>query len=96
MRLRFTPRAARDLIEIADYIRADNPGAATRVRGAILATLDILARFPRVGRQQSAEGVRKVVTRRYGYVIYYMTDDVAGDIVILTIQHPARSPGQDD
>ena len=43
MKLRFTPRATRDLTEIADYIRAHNPVAALRVRGAILQSLQNLA-----------------------------------------------------
>jgi plasmid stabilization system protein ParE len=30
MKLRFTPRAVANLIEIADYIRARNPAAARR------------------------------------------------------------------
>jgi len=32
MKLRFTPRAMADLVEIADYIRASNPVASRRVR----------------------------------------------------------------
>jgi plasmid stabilization system protein ParE len=35
MKLRFTPRAAANLVEIADYIRAHNPAAVRRVRAAI-------------------------------------------------------------
>lgn len=35
MRLRFTPRATANLIEIADYIHSHNPAAAQRVRAAI-------------------------------------------------------------
>jgi plasmid stabilization system protein ParE len=31
MKLRFTPRAARDIAEIADYIREHSPQAALRV-----------------------------------------------------------------
>lgn len=90
MRLRFTPRATQDLAEIGDYIRARNPQAAARVRTAILATLDMLTRFPRVGRAQTVEGVRKIVTRRYAYIVYYRVDDAAQEIMILTILHPSR------
>ena len=39
MRLRFTLRASQDIVEIANYIRAENPPAAQRVRNAILASL---------------------------------------------------------
>jgi toxin ParE1/3/4 len=91
MRLRFTPRATQDLAEIGDYTRAQNPAAAVRVRRAILETLRILVRFPRAGRSQTVEGVRKIVTRRYAYIIYYSVDDVAQEVIIATIQHPSRA-----
>jgi plasmid stabilization system protein ParE len=90
MRVLFTTRAARDLIEIADYIRRQNPAAAVRVRASILESLQLLVHFPRAGRRQSVEGVRKLVTRRYPYLIYYTFDQAAGEVVVLTIQHPAR------
>ncbi|WP_436202937.1 type II toxin-antitoxin system RelE/ParE family toxin [Astrobacterium formosum] len=58
MKLRFTPRAARDLVSIADFIRARNPSGALRVRTAILRTLGTLTLFPHAGRTQTIEGVR--------------------------------------
>jgi plasmid stabilization system protein ParE len=90
MKLHFTPRARLDLIGIADYIRTRNPAAALAVRQAILGSLQSVAMFPEIGRQQSVEGVRKFITRRYGYLIYYTVDREAEEIVVLTIQHPAR------
>lgn len=90
MKLRFTSRAAQDLAEIGDYILEQSPQAALRVRAAILESLQNLILFPNVGRPQNVAGVRKLVTRRYAYLVYYMADDVAEEIVILTIQHPAR------
>ena len=35
-------------------------------------------------------GVRKLITRRYQYLVYYVVEEAAEEIVILTIQHPAR------
>jgi toxin ParE1/3/4 len=52
--------------------------------------------FPYVGRQQKAEGVRKLVTRHYPYLVYYTTDVEAEEIVILTIRHPAREREHSD
>lgn len=40
------------------------------------------------GRQ--SRGVRKVDTRRYPYLIYYTVDDSHGEVVIVSIMHPAR------
>ena len=96
MKLRFTERAAQDLFDIADYVRERNPPAALRVRDAILESLQNLALFPHIGRQQTVESVRKLVTRRYPYLVYYTTDDEAEEIVILAIQHPARDREHSD
>ena len=96
MKLRFTPRATQDLVEIADYIRTHSPGAARRVRGAILDSLQNLVLWPEIGRKQTAEGVRKLVTRRYPYFVYYTVDAATEEIVILTIRHPARERSYED
>jgi toxin ParE1/3/4 len=90
MKLRFTARAAQDITDIADYIRAENPRAAQRVRATILETLALIGSFPNIGRRQSVEGVRKLATRKYSYLIYYTADEAADELIILTIQHPAR------
>jgi toxin ParE1/3/4 len=90
MKLRFTSRATRDLTDIADYIHKHNPNAALRVRAAILESLQDLVLFPELGRRQAVKGVRKLITRKYSYLVYYSLDQSADEIVILTIQHPAR------
>ena len=96
MKLRFTPRATLDLISIADYVHEHSPQGALRVRAAILESLQNLVRFPSLGRPQTVEGVRKLVTRRYPYLVYYTVDEEAGEVVILTIQHPAREREHSD
>jgi toxin ParE1/3/4 len=96
MNLRFTSRATQDLVDIADYIRERNPAAALRVRAAILDSLRNLVLFPEIGRRQTVEGVRKLVTRKYPYLVYYTVDQTAAEIVILTIRHPAREREHED
>jgi toxin ParE1/3/4 len=91
VKLRFTPRATRDLAEIAEYPRSRNPSVALAVRDAILRSLQNLTLFPAIGRPQNIEGVRKLVTPGYRYLVYYMIDEGTEEIVILTIQHPASS-----
>jgi len=90
MKLRFTPRAVANLVEIADSIHERNPAAARRVRDAIYQSLQVLLLFPGAGRKQKAPGVRKLVTRTYRYLVYYTIDEAAEEIVILNIRHPAR------
>jgi plasmid stabilization system protein ParE len=96
MKLRFTPRATQDLLDIADYIRERSPNASLRVRAAILDSLQDLVLFPEAGRRQTIEGVRKFVTRKYSYLIYYVLDQSVDEIIILTIQHPAREREYED
>jgi len=96
MKLRFTPRAIANLIEIADYILEHNPQAARRVRAAIYESLQNLILFPHVGRRQKAESVRKLVTRKYPYLVYYTVDEAADEIVILNVKHPARRREHED
>jgi len=36
------------------------------------------------------------VTRRYKYLVYYVVNDSSEEIVILTIQHPAREGEHSD
>ncbi|HUO89245.1 MAG TPA: type II toxin-antitoxin system RelE/ParE family toxin [Rhizomicrobium sp.] len=90
MKLRFTPRAASDLVDIAEFIRRESPRGALRVRASILQSLERLVAFPRMGRRQRTAGVRKFVARRYGYVIYYSIDVVADELIVLSIRHPAQ------
>jgi plasmid stabilization system protein ParE len=89
MRLRFTPRAIRNVADIADYLAERNPAASRRVQSDIYDCLQSLLVFPHVGRRQTAASVRKIVTRRYGYLVYYAVDEAAGEIVVLNVKHPA-------
>jgi addiction module RelE/StbE family toxin len=90
MKLRLTPQATKDLAEIADYIRAESPNAARHVRASILESLRLVADFPGIGRRQNAEGVRKHVSRRYGYLLYYTVDREADEVAVVAIRHSAR------
>jgi len=96
MRLRFTRRAIQDLSAIGDYLRPRNPAGAARVSTAILDSMQILTQFPNSGRLQDIEGVRKLVTRRYPYLIYYEVDNAAGEIVVITSQHAAQERDYSD
>jgi plasmid stabilization system protein ParE len=96
MKLRFTSRAVENIAAIADYIRERNPTAAQRVRAAIYESLQDLMLFPHVGRVQQTEGVRKFVTRKYAYLVYYTMDDATDEVVILNVKHPAQRREHED
>lgn len=95
MRVRFSRRALADLEMNADYLSRENPGSAGRVRDSLLEGCALAARFPSAGRQQSVSGVRRLVTRRFGYSIYYLPDRETGTLAILSIRHPRRAPGME-
>lgn len=90
MRLRFSPRAVADLIEIADYLEAQRIDAGAKMRAAILSALQTVGEFPQIGREQEAEGVRKLAIRKYPYLIYYTVHADEDEIVVVTIRHAAR------
>jgi plasmid stabilization system protein ParE len=90
MKLRFTRRAAQDLADIANYLRSRSPGGAANVRAAIFDSLQTLTEFPFAGRLQSVGAVRKTVTRKYSYLIYYEISPTSNAIVVITIQHSSR------
>jgi toxin ParE1/3/4 len=96
VKLRFTQRAVQDIAELADFVRQHNPDAAARVRAAIYEALRNLLLFPQAGRKQEATGVRKLVTRKFSYLVYYTVDPAAQEIVILGIKHPAQERDQSD
>jgi plasmid stabilization system protein ParE len=85
MKLRFTPRALLDLTDIADHLHAESPDGARNVRDAILDSLRLLTEAPRLGREQSVDGARKLVTRRYRYLVYYSINEAADELAVLTI-----------
>jgi toxin ParE1/3/4 len=91
MKVRYRPRAERDLNDIADYLRSRNPQAARSVRDAILHTIGIVADFPELGVPVD-EGVRRIIVRRYEYRIYYDIDVAKQEVVVTTIRRPRRQP----
>ena len=91
MKVLFARRAQQDLDAIVAYVRSHNPAAGRRVGESILNAVRNLATSPRAGRAQSISGLRKLVTRRYRYFIYYLVDDDADEVIIVAILHPARS-----
>ncbi|HLH94482.1 MAG TPA: type II toxin-antitoxin system RelE/ParE family toxin [Xanthobacteraceae bacterium] len=51
--------------------------------------------FPHAGPPQQMPGVRKFITRKYNYLVYY-TVDAADEIIILNVKHPAQRREYED
>ena len=93
MRLRFTSRALRQFILIAEYISQDNPSAARKVGRKIRKTCALLPKLPLIGRRDIRKGTRELSVSGLPYVIVYQLAD--DEIVILGIYHVRQlRPGQ--
>jgi plasmid stabilization system protein ParE len=91
VKLRYSPRARRDLAEIADYLTARSPKGALSVERRIRKTIDLIAAFPGAGRcLDQRPAVRVMPLGRYPYLVFYT---LRGDeTVILHVRHGAREP----
>jgi toxin ParE1/3/4 len=91
MNVRYSPRAADDLIAIADYLTDRNPPAARAVEAAIRRTVNLLGEFSGIGRALTQRPkVRVTPLARYPYLIFYTV--AADELLILHIRHGARAP----
>lgn len=90
MKVRFTPGAVGDLTDIGDALRRIDPTGAANVRSDIEAAVRTMGEHPFSGRRQDGDDVRKTVTRRYGYLIYYAVDDREAVVTVLAVRHQAR------
>jgi toxin ParE1/3/4 len=90
MRIVVREAAAGDLDEILDWISRDNPRAAAALVRRILARVERLATpgLSHMGRPGLVEGTRELVEPPY--IIVYMVDEPADQIVVLAIVHGAR------
>jgi plasmid stabilization system protein ParE len=90
-RLLYTKRALNDLAEIIGHIAGDDADAASRFGSSLLAHLDLLARFPRMGSTiRKRPQVRKLV--HSPFLIYYRLDDYKHVIEVVHLRHGARKP----
>ena len=90
MRVSFTPEATAQVAAIARYVRPRHPLASSKIKADIRAAVRTIAEHPASGRVQDVPGIRKSVTRLYGYLIYYAIVADGTAIDILTVLHPSR------
>jgi len=94
IRARFSPKAARDLDDISNYIAADNLEASERVHRTILNTADFLAQHPEIGRRIRKAAARHlqirwfVVPKFRNYLIFYQPFQET--IMVVRVLHAAQ------
>jgi toxin ParE1/3/4 len=85
------PDAAQDILEIWEFIAADNPAAATRFRETILEEIRKLVEFPHQGYRRpdlTSEPLRFRAVR--DYPIAYAPDE--RPLVVIALIHGRRNP----
>jgi len=90
-RFRLLSGATRDITDIYDFIAADNPSAAERVREEILEAISGLVAFPQQGHRRadvSARGLRFWTVRNY--LIAYAPDE--DPLLVVAVVDGRRSP----
>ncbi len=93
MRVKWLRTALANLNAEAEYISQDSPAAAARAVAAIVDAVDLLKRYPALGRPGRVPGTRELVVRGTPYIVPYR---VCGDVVeLLRVFHAARRwPGE--
>jgi len=81
----WSPLARRRLREIREYVARDKPEAAERLAIRIVAVVESLRNYPRLGRVGAEPGVRELVIGGTPYIVLYRVE--GGRVVISTIWH---------
>ena len=93
-RIRYLPKAVRQLDEILSYIATHNRSAAHRVAGTIRRSIERLAEFPYSSRASEVPGVRELPIVRYPYIVFYSVNDETREIHVLRVCHTAQDPAR--
>lgn len=94
IRAKLSPRAQSDLEEIHNYIAAESPDAAERVRLTMLDAADLFAQNPGIGRPICNASARhtdirwSVVPKYRNYLIFYRP--FQDTILVVRILHAAQ------
>lgn len=93
MRVRWLRRALRNLDEEAAFIAQDSPkSAAAAFVEHLLASAELLAAQPQMGRPGRVPGTRELVVTRFPYILPYRVREQ--NVEILRVFHTARKwPG---
>jgi toxin ParE1/3/4 len=87
-RIRFSPRARRDLRELILYIANDSPGNARLVRNRITTAIQRLSLHPESGRPGRVDGIRELVIRHTAHSAVYRVS--GGSLEIIVLLHESR------
>ena len=90
MRVRYTPRAFRELLDIFAYIDDHSSLGGHNVKSRVHVIIELIASHPHSGRRIGKRGLRQIAVFPYPYFIFYRV--LADEIVIQGLRHAARDP----
>jgi toxin ParE1/3/4 len=90
VRVRYTPRAFRELQDIFAYIDDHSPLGGRNVKSRVHVIIELIASHPQSGRRIGERGLRRIAAFPYPYFIFYRV--LADEIVIQGLRHAARDP----
>ena len=73
--IHFTQQAREDLRSIQSHYQDVAPASVDKVLSDIYSMLDILSKWPKVGRRVKGENFHQIATTKYRYVIAYQHID---------------------
>lgn len=88
MKIRWTPLAADDLKSVHEYVGEHSPGAADVLIDRILASVEVLGRYPEIGRPGRIEETRELVINGTPFIVFYRIR--RDQIELLGVLHAAR------
>lgn len=90
MKVRYAPRALRDVDEILAYIHARNPQGAANVSLAIERTIGLCALTPAAGSRTNESDLYRMPLGKYRYTIFYRVDLIRDVLEVARVIHGAR------
>jgi len=90
MRVRYSPRATRDLDAIHEYLVQRSPQGAINVLTAIYAAVEFIRRHPQGAQVTVVPGVRAFAVRRYRFKVFYRVVDSGNLLEIVHVRHTSR------
>src|ERR1051326_5342475 len=93
MRIRYSPRATRDLHAIYEYLVERSPRGAGNVMAAIFASVEFIRRNPEAAPAvRNIAGVRGVVVHRYRFKVFYRVLSSEDVVEVVHVRHTSRRP----
>jgi plasmid stabilization system protein ParE len=98
MRIRYSPRATRDLDSIREFLAQRSPRGAVNVMAAMFVSTEFIRRNPEAAEITRIAGVRGKFVRRYRFKIFYRVLGNQDVVEIVHVRHTSQRPwlGGDD